>query len=66
MDTNVFIVEGNVKIKQPDNTAVHVRFAEAGVAFCDVVLTPEQAADLSHEIIIALSRYYKRIKKTKK
>lgn len=53
MDTNVMMV----------NDTVHVRFAHSGVAFCDVCLTPEEAADLSHNILIKLSDYYKQKKK---
>jgi hypothetical protein len=37
---------------------VHVRFAGHGVVFCDMCLTPEQAADLSQKIIISLDMYY--------
>ncbi|MBP3776735.1 MAG: hypothetical protein J6I37_07095 [Prevotella sp.] len=53
MATNVFVI---------DNT-VHVRFAQAGVSFCDMVLTPEQAADLSHQLIDKLDMYYSPKKK---
>lgn len=48
MDTNVFVI----------NNTVHVRFAKSGVAFCDMALTPEQAADLSHKLIISLDKHY--------
>lgn len=53
MDTNVMTV----------NDTVHVRFAYSGAAFCDMALTPKQAADLSHKIITALDNYYKPKKK---
>lgn len=53
MDTNVMMV----------NDTVHVRFAHSGVAFCDMALTPTQAADLSHEIIKKLAAYYDSQKK---
>ncbi len=53
MDTNVMMV----------NNTLHVRFAHSGVAFCDVCLTPEEAADLSHNILIKLSEYYIQNKK---
>ena len=56
MDSNVMMV----------NNTVHVRFAHSGVAFCDVCLTPEEAADLSHNILIKLSEYYIKNKKRKK
>ncbi len=56
MDTNVMMV----------NNTLHVRFAHSGVAFCDVCLTPEEAADLSHNILIKLSEYYIQNKKRKK
>ena len=55
MDTNVMMV----------NNTVHVRFAHSGVAFCNMCLTPEQAADLSHDIIKALKTYYRDQKKKK-
>lgn len=45
------------------NNTVHVSFAHSGVAFCDVCLTPEEAADLSLNILIKLSDYYKQKKK---
>ena len=49
MDTSVITVNGTV----------HVRFAYSGAAFCDMALTPRQAADLSHKLITALDNYYK-------
>ena len=55
MDTNVMMV----------NNTVHVRFAHSGVAFCDMVLTPGEAADLSHDIIKELKTYYRDQKKKK-
>lgn len=55
MDTNVMMV----------NNTLHVRFAHSGVAFCDVCLTPEEAADLSHDIIKELKTYYRDQKKKK-
>lgn len=48
MDTNVMMV----------NDTLHVRFAHSGVAFCDMCLTPEQAADLSLKLIDSLYRFY--------
>lgn len=48
MDTNVMMV----------NNTVHVRFAHSGVAFCDMCLTPEQAADLSLKLIDSLYGFY--------
>lgn len=48
MDTNVMMV----------NNTLHVRFAHSGVVFCDVCLTPEEAADLSFKIIDSLDRFY--------
>lgn len=48
MDTNVFVV----------NNTVHVRFAYSGAAFCDMALTPEQAADLSLKLVQSLDKHY--------
>ncbi len=53
MNTNVFVAQDKV----------HVRFAHSGVVFCDLCHTPEQAADLSHNIINSLVKYYNKIKK---
>ena len=52
MSTNVFIAQDKV----------HVRFAHSGVAFCDMCLTPEQAADLSFKLIDSLDRFYNKQK----
>ena len=46
--------------------AVYLAGREGGVAFCDVCLTPEEAADLSHNMLIKLSEYYIQNKKRKK
>lgn len=53
MDTNVMMV----------NNTLHVRFAHSGVAFCDVCLTPEEAAGLSHKLIDSLDKFYNNQKK---
>lgn len=48
MDTNVMTV----------NNTIHVRFACSGTVFCDMALTPQQAADLSHKLIQKRDDYY--------
>lgn len=36
---------------------VHVRFTGLGMMFCDMALSPEQAATLAHQLIDTLDTY---------